>query len=93
MLAGGIVKNNNYKNTTFWLHTGQTYWTMTPSRYQDVVDWAFVFRVYSSGYLDDYEPVHTWSDGGVRPVINMKSNTVFLAGGTGTVENPYIVKV
>jgi len=94
VLAGGIVKNNNYKNTTFWLHTGQTYWTMTPSRYQDVVDWAFVFRVYSSGYLDDYEPVHTWSDGGgVRPVINMKSNTVFLAGGTGTAENPYIVKV
>jgi len=31
MLAGGGALVSGYYNTTFWLHTGQTYWTMSPS--------------------------------------------------------------
>ena len=43
--AGGVT---NIANTSFYLHTGQNYWTMTPSYYLDDVFGARVFQLYFS---------------------------------------------
>ena len=87
MLAGGGALVSGYYNTTFWLHTGQTYWTMSPS----LAISAYVFYVYSSGYLLNSSV--NYASGGVRPVINLKSSITFEAGGNGTSSNPYVVSV
>lgn len=50
--------------------------------------WAYVFCVYSNGYLDGNNVDRA---NGVRPVINLKADTQFVQNGTGTSENPYVV--
>ena len=87
-LAGGGAVNRT--NTTFWLHTGQHYWTMTPSDLDIGAD-ASVFYINLSGYL--YNSKFVVSTLGVRPVINLKASTTFQAGGTGTAEKPWTVKI
>ena len=89
-LAGGGVRNNgdSYYNTTFWLHTGQSYWTMSPYSFGGTRAW--VLCVDSYGFLGEIRV--EWSGGGVRPVINLKTSTLF-SSGNGTAENPYGVKV
>ena len=87
-IAGGGTPVSGYYNTTFWLHTGQSYWTMSPYGLYSNVN-ARVFYVDSSGcllwnYVSDAS--------GVRPVINLKTSTLF-SSGNGTAENPYVVKV
>ena len=50
---------------------------------------AITLRVDANGYLGG------WGVGnslGVRPVINLKADTLFASGGTGTQSNPYVVK-
>ncbi len=82
--AGG----NRSENSSYYLYTNQHYWTMSPYTY--LLNSANVFLVYSSGILaDNYSVTHAF---GVRPVINLKSNTIFEAGGMGTSSNPYVVK-
>jgi len=51
---------------------------------------AGVFYVSSSGYLD--WGIVYFSNRGVRPVINLKTSTLF-SSGNGTAENPYVVNV
>ena len=48
--------------------------------------YAFVFRVNSDGYLDDYNVDRA---SGVRPVINLKADVQF--AGEGTVNSPFEV--
>ena len=89
MLAGGGALVSGYYNTTFWLHTGQSYWTMSPSRAMS----AYVFVATSPGYLNWDGVAGTY---GVRPVINLKSTTKLINNGTGdpgTSTNPYEVVV
>ncbi len=50
---------------------------------------ASVFSVHASGYLD-WEYVYT--DYGIRPVINLKSDVTFNSGSDGTKDSPYIVQ-
>ena len=89
MYAGG--KNAN--NTSYYLYNGQNYWTMSPYNWwygSSTLLSAGVFRVDARGYLSDYG-VHNASPG-VRPVINLKADTLFASGGTGTQSNPYVVQ-
>jgi len=80
--AGG--KNAN--NTSYYLYNGQNYWTMSPYHWSGSN--ARVFRVDSSGYLD----INQVNDAfGLRPVINLKADTLFATGGNGTQNNPYVV--
>ena len=74
-------------NSSYYLYNGQYYWTMSPY-YWISSGYAFVFRVNSDGnlYYDYVNSTH-----GVRPVINLKSDTTFAAGGNGTQNNPYVV--
>ena len=50
---------------------------------------AWVYLVDAYGALGtDYV---TGTARGVRPVINLKADTLFASGGTGTQSNPYVV--
>ena len=79
--AGGVYGTNN---TSYYLYTGQNYWTMSPYAYNG---YAWVFRVNSTGQLDY---TYVFGTGGVRPVINLKADTQF-SEGNGTSETPFVV--
>ena len=79
--AGGV---RAITNQSYYLYTGQYYWTMSPADYPS----ARVFYVNSDGYLN-IDRVD-WPDGGVRPVINLKSS-VQVTGGDGSSGNPYVI--
>ena len=82
--AGGVWATNN---TSYYLYTGQNYWTMSPCNFSSSDGRARVFYVRSAGRLNDY-----WVGTaiGVRPVINLKSNIQF-SEGNGTSETPLVV--
>ena len=77
--AGGYSANN----TSYYLYTGQNYWTMSPFYFLN--GWATMFRVDYYGTLNN-----DGVDGtrGVRPVINLKAN-VTISGGNGTASSPF----
>ena len=83
-LAGGLY---NSVNTDYYLYTGQTYWTMSPSYFNAGVSAAKDWFVDSTGALVD-----SWatSSYGVRPVINLKSD-VLITSGDGSAAKPYEV--
>ena len=82
--AGG--KNEN--NTSYYLYNGQHYWTMSPFSWYNYGG-AHVFFVTGNGHLS-YSYVNNTAYG-LRPVRNLKADTLFAAGGTGTQSNPYVV--
>ncbi|MCX4254279.1 MAG: hypothetical protein OSJ63_03295 [Bacilli bacterium] len=85
MYAGGKAVNN----TAYYLYNGQNYWTMSPYMWYAPGSNANMFYVASDGYLNWHYVGNTF---GVRPVINLKADTLFASGGTGTQSNPYVVK-
>ena len=74
-------------NTSYYLYNGQNYWTMSPSNWTDSA--VGVFHVGSSGNFDSW---NVGSTNGLRPVINLRSDTQFQGGGNGTLNNPYVVE-
>ncbi len=84
--AGGVW---NTANSGYYLYTGQDYWTMSPLFFDS--GGAYVFIVRSAGGFYGYN-VHDTTNG-VRPVINLKADTLFKEGGTGTSTNPYEVVI
>ncbi len=80
--AGGRTANN----TSYYLYNGQNYWTMSPNYWSG--PYANVFLVNANGYLDGTDVGNTR---GLRPVINLKFDTLFQGGGNGTQNNPYVV--
>ena len=88
MYAGGL----NTNNTSYYLYNGQNYWTMSPDYwyyYSSSSLFAVVFRVDANGSLNSANVNSAVI--GVRPVINLKADTLFASGGTGTRTNPYVV--
>ena len=82
--AGGV---SNIGNSSYYLYTGQHYWTITPFDYP----YASVFFVYLNGnFSGNYRNYVAWNEPGVRPVINLKSD-VTISSGTGTETDPYII--
>ena len=80
VLAGGSSKNSSY-----YLYSGNEYWTSSPGNFYGYRSRAYVKYVYSSGtayYNDNVNDL-----GGVRPVINLKAD--ILLQGSGTAEDPY----
>ena len=83
VFAGGKGGSNNQ---SYYLYTGQAYWTMSPSYFNPSNAYpANVFYVYSSGYLDHWDVHDVW---GVRPVINL-SAAITAKSGNGTSSTPY----
>ena len=77
--AGGYISNN----TSYYLYTGQAYWTMSPSWFTG--SYASVFFVVDNGYLGSGYVDSAW---GVRPVINLKAD-VTISAGNGSAGNPF----
>ena len=80
--AGGVWA---IANQSYYLYTGQYYWTMSP--YYFYGGDTYVFRVHSNGNLNGDSVKLTW---GVRPVINLKAN-VTIQSGDGSSSNPYVI--
>ena len=80
--AGGVYATSN---SSYYLYTGEYYWTMSPSNFFG--SYAYVFCVDSDGRL-----LYTLVDyaRGVRPVINLKASVQF-SEGNGTSETPFVV--
>ncbi len=79
-------------NASYYLYNGQYYWTMSPSYWHGGNSHANVLVVCGDtyGYLDGLSVNST--SRGVRPIINLRSDTTFNAGSNGTQNNPYIVQ-
>ena len=80
--AGGVYGKTN---ESYYLYTGQAYWTMSPYWYSS--GHANVFLVWSAGNLNNAIVNSVRS---VRPVINLRSD-VTISGGDGTSSNPYTI--
>ena len=80
VLAGGSSKNSSY-----YLYSGNEYWTSSPGNFYGYRSRAYVKYVYSSGTASYNDNVNDL--GGVRPVINLKAD--ILLQGSGTAEDPY----
>ena len=82
-MAGGMT---GMVNSLYYLYTGTTYWTMSPS---DFGSWfgAHELSVVSSGALSNGS---TWNSYGVRPVINLNTDNLTVTG-SGTMEDPFVV--
>ncbi len=83
--AGGLGDSTN---TGYYLYTGQNYWTMSPYDVNGFSN-AVVFIVGATRGAFGGENVFV--EDGVRPVINLRSDTLFKEGGNGTSTNPYEV--
>ena len=85
IFSGVYTYTKSAKNN--YLTTGNSYWTMTPSGYYNPFGRTYwrvlIFGVDPSGIIDDY----AYSDYGLRPVINIRSDVV--VSGDGTMQNPY----
>ena len=74
-------------STTNYLHTGQSWWSLSPN-YFDGSD-AIGFRVYSTGSLRISIVSHTI---GVRPAVSLKPGTQITNDGDGSVNSPFVVQ-
>lgn len=83
MFAGG----NSTSNTSYWLYTGSSYWTMTTNSL-DLSAPLWQYNVAGDGKLETNAV--SYSGNGIRPVINLSKDVLF-AGGSGTVGDPYKV--
>ena len=83
-MAGGRTSS---QNTLYYLYTGTTYWTMTPSIFGGDSN-ADEFSVTSSGELGRWYNVST--SFGVRPVVNLNTENLTFTG-TGTMQDPYVI--
>ena len=81
-MAGGII---GASNSSYYLYTNQTYWTISPSQF---VNGGFMnFVIILSGGLTLYRTPD--ANYGVRPVINISPSAKLL--GDGTYNNVYTV--
>ena len=84
VLAGGFGAQNN---TNYYLYTGQMYWTISPSGFNETYSTARLVQVYPPGRL---VVNYSYLLSGVRPVINLRADVEL--SGTGTSSNPYVVE-
>lgn len=86
VLAGGKFGIFNYN---YYLRTGQTYWTMSPSYFYDGDAVTRVWIVNHSGNLNGNLLSFV---NGIRPVISLSSEVLY-SSGSGTEEDPYQIKL
>ena len=79
--AGGVYGSNN---TSYYLYTGQLYWTMSPMLYDEGASTEFV--IFSEFLASD---TVTNPFLGIRPVINIRADIELT--GSGTTSDPFKV--
>ena len=82
MLAGGSAS----RNSSYYLYTGQTYRLASPNSFENYHTYSYV--VSSNGAFNSNS---TYNSSGVRPSISLVQG-IKTERGTGTVEDPYIIK-
>ena len=89
-LAGGrSYYNGAYSsNSNYYLYNGKYYWSLSPSNFVSNYSFAGVWFVMPSGSLYPWRNVT--SSLGVRPVINLKADTL-MTKGDGSSLNPFVV--
>lgn len=88
IMAGGHYNYNN----SYYLYNGNNYWTMTPYSWNGTNQSAAgVYYISSLGNAGFGHVHNLYTKVGIRPVINLKSDTEFQAGGNGTLNSPYVV--
>ena len=83
VLAGG--EKGGTSNSSYYLYTGQSYWTMSPSRFYGSYAQEFLVN-----YFGNLNPTFVFDDAGVRPVLSLKSD--ISVTGTGTQNDPFLVQ-
>ena len=78
-MAGGYIVSENY---SYYLYSGQYYWTMSPHGFDD--GRSFVWYVGSHGNLDANS---VGNSSALRPVISLKSDITF--SGNGSMTEPF----
>ena len=84
-IAGGVY---NKPNSNYYLYNGQYFWTLTPSYFSPSSSLAGVWTMSHLGGLIPWNFVT--NSFGIRPVINLKSDTI-ITKGDGTALNPFTV--
>ena len=84
-LAGEVY---NATNTNYYLYNSKNLWTLSPSYFYSIISHAYVWRVMSSGGLYPGYGVANMYE--VRPVINLKANTL-ITKGDGSSINPFVL--
>ena len=74
-MAGGVV---SIANTNYYLYNGHHQWSLSPGRFRSNGSLAHVWDVTPSGYL--YQLHDVTNSFGVRPVINLKADTLITKG-------------
>ena len=85
-LAGGVY---NTTNMNYYLYNSRYFWTLSPSIFGSNYSTANAWLVTSSGLLDP--GISVTNSFGVRPVINLKANTL-ITKGDGSALNPFTVE-
>lgn len=80
-LAGGVYAIANYN---YYLNNNTTFFTMTPTEYYNYI--PFVMTVKDDGSLAS---TSTYTELGIRPVINLDSTVT--VSGNGTITEPYTI--
>ena len=83
-MAGGVY---DVANTSYYLYTGQSYWTLSPDAFYSQFMITLGWYVVSGGALGTSSVKTTY---GIRPVINLSSN-IQITSGDGSAVNPFIV--
>ena len=87
--AGGVQGSSN-ANSSFYLYTGQSIWTLSP--YYFFSSAAGGFGLYYVGALDYSNVNNAYSSFGVRPSVSLQPGIAMTGGGSGTAADPFIVK-
>jgi hypothetical protein len=82
----GVSMSSGDGNSSYYLYTNENYWTMSSSHFDG--GYAFEFCVFSGGSIGNSGSVDITL--GVRPVINLKTDTLYTSGD-GTSTSPYII--
>ena len=80
--AGGVW---DQLNSSYYLYTSEYYWTMSPFSFDGSK--AYVFIVWSSGYLSNNSVVDTIA---VAPAVSLKPEAT-VKRGTGLYNDPYVI--
>lgn len=80
-LAGGVY---GIANPYYYLNNNTTFFTMTPTEYYNYI--PFVMTVKDDGSLAS---TSTYTELGIRPVINLDSTIT--VSGSGTIDDPYTI--
>ena len=89
MAGGRAYYNGAYSpNSNYYLYNGNYFWTLSPSDFNSYYSIAHVWRVMPSGSLIPWTDVT--NSFGVRPVINLRANTL-ITKGDGSSLNPFVI--